>query len=77
MLSKIELSEEIAHWYSDNNYADELQKYGFRHALVSASKVHHLEKQTSVKQPNYHELTVGQETAYNNLRIKQVNAAKV
>lgn len=64
VLNKIELSEEIAHWFSDNNYADELLKYGFRHALVTNSLVHHLEEQTSRTLPNYRELTSGQMESY-------------
>lgn len=70
VLNKIKLSEEIAHWYSDNNYADELQSHGFIHGLVTKSLVHHLEEQTSKRLPNHRELTQGQHDAYLRLKTK-------
>lgn len=37
------LSEDVDFWYSDNIYADQLQKHGINHGLVSTSVVHHHE----------------------------------
>lgn len=33
-------------WFADNDYANTLQKHGFRHALVTSSIVDHLESRT-------------------------------
>lgn len=68
VLNQITLSEEISHWFSDNNYADELQKYGFLHGLVTNSLVHHLEEQTSKRLDNHWELTQGQYAAYKRIK---------
>ncbi len=40
------LEERLRFWYSDNDYAKTLEKYGIQHALVSSAKVDHLESQT-------------------------------
>ena len=42
------LSERVSFWYSDNVYADDLQIYGIKHALVTGSKVDHIVSQTHV-----------------------------
>ncbi len=70
VLNTIELSEQVTHWYSDNNYADELKKYNFVHALVTNSHVRHLESQTAAKLPNYLELTQGQYKNYIKIKSK-------
>jgi len=46
ILEKIDLSERVNFWYSDNVYADELIKINESHALIRASKVDHLCSQT-------------------------------
>ncbi|WP_297337525.1 glycosyltransferase [Algoriphagus sp.] len=40
------LEERLRFWYSDNDYAKTLEKHGIQHALVTSSKVDHLESQT-------------------------------
>ena len=34
--------EQFKFWYQDNDYAFTLQKFGFKHALITKSKVKHL-----------------------------------
>lgn len=46
VLNEITLSERCRLWYSDNIYADELQKRGIVHALIRQSIVGHLCSQT-------------------------------
>jgi GT2 family glycosyltransferase len=46
VLDVIDLHERVSFWYSDNIYADELQKHGIRHALCTTSIVNHLVSQT-------------------------------
>jgi len=48
IFNKIELSEGVKFWYSDNVYADALLEAGLRHALVTGSKVDHIVSQTKV-----------------------------
>ena len=69
-LSSIKLSEEISYWYSDNNYADELQKHGIQHALLRNSVVTHLCEQTTRKLDNRQEMTIGQKDAYDKIKLK-------
>ena len=42
----IALNESVEFWFSDNVYADKLQRYNIRHALVRDSIVNHLVSQT-------------------------------
>jgi len=42
LLEAINLSEHVDFWYSDNIYADEIVRHGFKHALVRVSVVNHL-----------------------------------
>jgi len=46
VLDTIDLRETVDFWYSDNIYADELQKHGIKHALVRDAVVNHLLSQT-------------------------------
>ena len=46
VLETIDLSERVDFWYSDNVYADELQKHRIPHALIRDSRVDHLTSQT-------------------------------
>jgi len=64
VLKKVKLTEEVSFWYSDNSYADELQRYNMSHVLVTDSQVTHLCSQTLSKVPNRDELTTGQAAYY-------------
>lgn len=68
VFKKIELSEEISYWYSDNNYADELKKHGIRHALVRNSVVTHLCEQTTRRLENRKEMTHDQRALYEKIK---------
>jgi GT2 family glycosyltransferase len=46
VLDVIHLGEHVSFWYSDNVYADELRKYGYKHALAVRSKIDHLGSMT-------------------------------
>jgi glycosyltransferase involved in cell wall biosynthesis len=46
VLDRIQLSDRVKLWFSDNIYADELQRLGIGHALIPQSKVDHLTSQT-------------------------------
>jgi len=69
-LSRVQLSEEISYWYSDNNYADELQKHGIQHALLRNSVVTHLHEQTTNGLGNKTEMTIGQKRIYDKIKPK-------
>lgn len=53
-------------WYSDNHYANELQKHNIKHALIRESKVTHLLNQTlkTKTKEEQKNLTSGQKTKY-------------
>lgn len=70
VLQTITLSEEIAYWYSDNNYADELKKHSIPHALVRSAMVTHLCEQTTRKLENRKEMTVDQKAIYEKIKLK-------
>jgi glycosyltransferase involved in cell wall biosynthesis len=46
MIETIDIDERCSLWFSDNIYADELEKHGYHHALVCSSLVDHLTSQT-------------------------------
>jgi GT2 family glycosyltransferase len=48
IFDRVKLNERVNFWYSDNVYADELQIYGIKHALVTNSRVDHIVSQTHV-----------------------------
>lgn len=48
IFDRVQLSERVRFWYSDNVYADELVKHGIKHALITRSKVDHIVSQTKV-----------------------------
>lgn len=62
----INLDDRVSFWYSDNIYADELIKHGFKHALVKNSKVDHICSQTSAifDRNTQMEMTYGQQEGY-------------
>jgi hypothetical protein len=51
IFKKINLSERVDFWYSDNVYADDLQANNIPHALVAPSRVDHITSQTKVLTP--------------------------
>ena len=66
VLRKLELSERVSFWYSDDVYAEALNRNGIRHCLVKASKVDHLGGATLKTLPPaaIASLTVGQRPNY-------------
>lgn len=66
LLNKIDLSDRVNFWYSDNIYIDEMRKIGVRHALVRNSRVSHICSATSSKLDGLkiYELTNGQQKPY-------------
>ena len=56
--------KEFKFWYQDNYYAHQLQKNGFKHALVCTSEVIHIENQSHALLTNEEEMTTKQYTVY-------------
>jgi GT2 family glycosyltransferase len=71
IFGNVTLSEEVDYWFSDNNYADELERNGIRHALVKNSVVKHLCQQTTLRLPNWREMTVEQTAKYEKIKYKK------
>jgi len=70
VLSKLDLTEEVAYWCSDNVYADELQRNGIKHALLRNSVVTHLFERTTSKLKNKKEMTYDQKEVYEKIKTK-------
>lgn len=68
------LSEKVDFWYSDNVYVDQLVRSGIRHALVTQSKVKHVESKTlfgaDLGAEKFNELTGGQRTKYESQKLE-------
>jgi GT2 family glycosyltransferase len=66
VLSKMNLSDRVNFWYSDNVYIDEIRKLGMRHALVRESKVSHICSVTTknLDQDKIKQITEGQRKPY-------------
>jgi hypothetical protein len=47
----IDLSDRVDFWFSDNIYADELQKHNLKHLLVKNSRVDHTVSKTLLTLP--------------------------
>lgn len=79
MLVKINLDTRVDFWYSDNIYADELQRRGIKHALVKKSIVTHLGSQTlnTKSKPEWRRLTTGQTTKYKNIMTHVLDDIKI
>jgi hypothetical protein len=66
---KLNIVNDVAFWCSDNVYSDELQRVGFKHALVKKSVVNHLTSKTLLSgKVDVKDLTEGQVKNYENWR---------
>jgi GT2 family glycosyltransferase len=56
-----EFDEEFTFWYQDNDYSNNLRKYGIKHALITNSKVTHLLSRSHglIEQEKKYEMTDG------------------
>jgi len=53
VLCRITLSERVSFWYSDDVFAEALNRNGIRHCLVKASKVDHLGRATDTQSAHF------------------------
>jgi GT2 family glycosyltransferase len=72
LIDKIgKLDETCSFWFSDNIYAEQIKKAGYKHILVYDSYVRHLESKTLSKATNHRELTKGQYKLFEQFLNKQ------
>jgi len=67
--------DDVECWMSDNLYADVLQYYGIKHALITDCKVRHTPSTTLLQSKNIAYLTDGQEKIYQEARKKWIGKA--
>ncbi len=58
------LDERFYFWYADNDYAKTLEKHGLKHALLTASRVDHLESQTLDQQDSTQKIILTRKAKY-------------